>query len=133
MADLKRSFSCKCGPVQEPAVSVIVVDGVVQRASVVPDRQRSIIPTKSAGEFRTGAVLEQEPEEGPALGLGHSLKARRIDRIDVEGLVSALGMRAHNRVSHLAIGLGIAARDFDRTRAPNADGTVCAVRLAGVD
>src|SRR5579871_1549059 len=48
----------------EAALAVIVVDGVMHRAAVVPDGERTLGPAEAAGEFRRLAMLVEEVRSG---------------------------------------------------------------------
>ena len=58
-AALARLVAGQRHPVHDAAVAVIVVDRIVQRAAVVPERDRAGAPIEAAGELRPGLVLEQ--------------------------------------------------------------------------
>jgi hypothetical protein len=84
--------------VQEPAVSVIVVDGVVLGAAVVPERQRARMPAEPARELRAHLVSVEVMQERRALLLRHALESNRVGDVDVERAAARLGMQAHDRV-----------------------------------
>src|SRR6185437_7090245 len=98
----------------QPPAAVIVIDGVMQGAAVVPDRERALRPAEAAGEFRPLDMGEQEIEKRPALALAHILEAGGVNGIDEERLAPALGMQTDDGMGHLALGLGIVALDLDR-------------------
>src|SRR5262249_16873015 len=60
--------------VHQAALAIIVVDGVVHRAAVVPHREVALAPAQPAGEFRLDGVLVEELEQRPALGRRHALE-----------------------------------------------------------
>src|SRR5690348_1296577 len=68
--------------VHEPAGTIVIVDGVVHGAAIVPDRQVVGAPAQAAGELGPDRVSVEELEQRPALGLGHALEARGVDRVD---------------------------------------------------
>src|SRR6185436_15049480 len=53
---LARPVTGKRDPVHQAAVAVVVVDRIVLRAAVVPQRDRSGLPRKTAGELRPHLV-----------------------------------------------------------------------------
>src|SRR5262245_27792113 len=53
--------------VHDAAESVIVVDGIVLRAAVVPERERAGLPAIAAGELRLHLMAEQEIKQRRAL------------------------------------------------------------------
>src|SRR5262245_21781771 len=67
-----RPFALDGGAMHEAAGAVIVVDGVVHGAAVVPDRQVVGAPAQAAGELGPDGVIEEELEQRPALRLGHA-------------------------------------------------------------
>ena len=71
-------------------VAVVVVDRVVHRAAVVPERDRADPPLEPARELGPDRVLEQEPQQRPALVLGHVDEAQRVRDVDVERLAPGL-------------------------------------------
>ena len=75
------------------AEAVIVVDRIVQRAAIVPERQRADAPIEAAGKFRLGLVLKQEIEQRRTLGFGHILETHRVADIYVKRLSSGFRMR----------------------------------------
>src|SRR5262245_11155232 len=81
-----RALAGDGGAVEQTALAVIVVDRVVQRAAIVPDRQRALVPAEAAGELRANAVLVEEIEQRPALGLGHVGEAHGVDGVHEQRL-----------------------------------------------
>src|SRR2546421_9292813 len=66
-----RALARDSRAMHQAARAVVVVDGIVHGAAVVPDRERAGLPAEAAGEFRPGAVLVEEIEQRPALRLAH--------------------------------------------------------------
>src|SRR5947209_20275330 len=60
--------------VHDAAVAVIIVDRIVQRAAIVPQRDRADLPAKPAREFRPRHVAEQILEDRRAFFLAHILE-----------------------------------------------------------
>src|SRR6266581_8910478 len=79
-------------------MAVVVVDGIVLAAAVVPERERAGAPLEAAGEFRLHLVAEQELQQRRALFLGHAGKARGVRGVDIQRLAPGLRMRAHHGV-----------------------------------
>ena len=73
-----------------------IVDGNMQRATVVPYRDRAFLPAKAAGEFGACRVLQQKPKQWRALLGGHCGKALRIRFIDEQGFAAGFGVRTHD-------------------------------------
>ena len=91
---------------------VIVVDRIVLRAAIVPQRDRARLPAEAAGEFRARRMLgEQIVQQRRAFLRRHVLEAQRVPAIDVERLAAGLGMRAHHRMlgDILLLRVGLAA------------------------
>src|SRR5688572_28784457 len=79
-----RDVSGEREPVQEPAMTGVVVDGVVLRAPVVPEGERARAPAKPAGELRPRLVAEEIVEQGRAFLLGHAVEAHGVGDVHVE-------------------------------------------------
>ena len=73
---------------------LIVVDRVVLRAAVVPQRDRPRTPAEAAGEVRADLMAEEILEQRRALLLRHAVEGDRVRRIDVECLAARLRMHA---------------------------------------
>src|SRR5260370_28764759 len=69
--------------VHDAPVAVIIVDRIVLRAAIVPQRDRARLPTKAAGEFRARRSLEQINEDGRAFLLGHVPEAPRVTEVHI--------------------------------------------------
>src|SRR5262249_9194959 len=80
------------------ALAVVVVDRVVLRAAVVPDRERARHPAHAAGELVPGLVRLEEVDDRPALLLAHVAKAHGVAAAAVERLLARLGVRARDRM-----------------------------------
>src|SRR5690349_9418307 len=80
-----------------PALAVIVVEGVMPDAAIVPERQRAGAPAEAAGVGLTSRHLEEIVQQRLTLLLGPSRKAQREGRVDVKPLPPRLRMRAHHR------------------------------------
>jgi hypothetical protein len=76
--DLARRVSGQRHAVHHAAEAVIVVNRIVERATIVPERQRADAPIEAAGEFGLGLVLKQEIEQWRTFGLGHILETHRV-------------------------------------------------------
>jgi len=90
--------------VHEPPLAVIIVDGVVQDAAIVPERDRIGLPAEAAGEFGPHCVLSQILQERRAFLFRHVLETHGECRIDIERSAAGLDMSAHDRVLDLGIG-----------------------------
>src|SRR5688572_12207151 len=95
---LARPVAGERDPVHQPAVAVVVVDRVVLRAAVVPERDRSRLPCKAAGELRPHLVAEKELEQRRALLVRHPLEPGGVRDIYIECFATGLRMRSHNRM-----------------------------------
>src|SRR5678816_2757634 len=82
----------------ESAVSVIVIDRVVLRAAIVPERERAHAPAEAAGELGPDLMLEQIAEQWRALLLVHVLEPHRVRDVHIQRPASGLRMRAHYRM-----------------------------------
>jgi hypothetical protein len=69
--------------VHQATKPMIVVDRVMHRRAVIPERHCTRTPTEPAGEFRLNLVLEKEIQNGRAFLLGHAVEADRVGSIDV--------------------------------------------------
>src|SRR6185295_8831758 len=56
-------------------ITVVVVDRIVLRATIVPEGDRADLPVKPTGELRSRLLLEQIVEQRRAFRLGHILAA----------------------------------------------------------
>src|SRR3954462_13596551 len=81
-----------------PALAVIVVDRVVQRAAVVPHRERARLPADTAGEFGARDVRLQPIHQRTAFLFRHVAEADGVAAAHVERLLAGLGMRASGRM-----------------------------------
>src|SRR4029453_10517262 len=74
--------------------------GIAERdvlgAAVVPEGDRALLVAEAESEFRPVAVLEQEIEQGLALGLGHAFEAHGVGLVDEQHLAAGLGIGAHH-------------------------------------
>src|SRR5207247_8310221 len=75
---LARPVAGQRDPVHDAPVAVVVVDRVVLRAAVVPERNRADAPRKAAGKFRPDLLLEEKSQQRRALLLGHALEAHSV-------------------------------------------------------
>src|SRR5260221_14295228 len=117
----------------QATLSVIVIDGVVHGAAIVPEGERARPPSEAAGEFRPRRVGVEEIEDRRALLAGHAVEASGIDRVDEQCLAAGLGMNADRRMAALDIGLWIVAADRDRAAgAPILGNAGDAVNAAGM-
>src|SRR5215470_10792524 len=95
----------------DPALALVVVDGVVLDTAVIPERDRIRPPSEATGEFRPYRMLIEPAQQRRALLLGHVLKADREVAVDIEALASGLDMGAHDRMFDFAMRLfGVADR-----------------------
>src|SRR5207248_11078948 len=92
------------------ALAVIVVDRVVLRAAVVPDRERAGRPADPAGEFGPRLVRLKPFDQRAALVLAHVLEADGVAAADVQRLAAGLRMRARDGMLGLVLvgGVGVA-------------------------
>src|SRR5882762_2381924 len=93
-----RLVACKGDAMHHPPVPVIVVQGVVLRAAVVPERERAHAPAEPAGELGTHLVPIEELQQRRALLLGQVLEAHGVADVYVERLAPGLRMGANDRV-----------------------------------
>src|SRR5258706_3845335 len=95
---LDRPVAGEGDAVHHAAMAVVIVDRVVLRAAVVPERERARAPLDTAVEFRLRLVAKKELQERLALLLGHAVEAHGVGGVHVERLAAGLRMRAHDRV-----------------------------------
>src|SRR5438552_13089477 len=81
-----RGLRSDCETPHAPALAVIVVDRVVQRAAVIPDRERAGRPAHAAGEFRARLVRHQELDQRLAFLFRHVAKADGVGAADINRL-----------------------------------------------
>src|SRR5689334_17608278 len=79
-------------------MAVIVVDGVVLRASVVPERDRPRTPAEPAAELRPRLVTEEIIEQRRAFFLRHPVEPDGVGDVDVQRAPAGLGMPADHRM-----------------------------------
>src|SRR6516165_10792784 len=94
-------------PMHDPAESVVIVDGVVLGAAVVPEGEGARLPAETAGELGTDLMREQVIEKGLALLHGPALEMSGVSGVDLERPPARLGVRADHRVGsdeHLHLG-----------------------------
>src|SRR5256885_6737933 len=84
--------------VHDAALSMIVVDRIVQGGAIVPEGERARRPAEAAGEFRPHLMTEKEIEQRRALRLAHPLEASGVRNVDVERLAPGFRMRADDRM-----------------------------------
>lgn len=104
-----RPIARQGDPVHRAQLAVIVVDWVVQRAAIIPDRQRPRAPLKAAGELRPNLMIEQKPQQRRALLHRHVNKPQRMRHVDIKRLSPGLRMRPHHRMRRLVQRLCIVA------------------------
>lgn len=71
-------------PVQQPPSPVVVIGGVVPGGAIVPERQRTRLPTEPTGEFRRRGVAVEVVEQGGRFLCGPAVEAQGEARVDVE-------------------------------------------------
>ena len=64
-------------------IALVVVYREVQRAAVVPERERSRFPAQATDQFGPGLVFEQGGEQGRAPGFGPSVEVGSVAEVDV--------------------------------------------------
>src|ERR1700674_5553763 len=67
-----------------PPIAMIVVDGVMQRRAIVPDRELARLPSYAAAEFRLDAVIIGKIDEWLALFFRKTVEAYRVERAHIE-------------------------------------------------
>src|SRR5215467_13371869 len=72
--------------------TVIIVDGIVLRATIVPERERPGLPAEAAGEFRTCQVVEEIVEDWCTFRCSHVLEADGVTAVHVERLAPGFRM-----------------------------------------
>src|SRR4051794_19484399 len=77
---------------------VVVVDRIVLRAAVVPQRERADAPAEAAGELGLHLVAEQVLQERRALLFGHAVEADGMGDVDVKRFAPGLRMGTYHRV-----------------------------------
>ena len=83
-------------------LTVIVVERVVLRRAIVPDRQRAFGPAHPAGQILVRRVPINMLQQGLGVRRTPTLEAHRIDGIEIKRLPPAFRMRDHRRVHALA-------------------------------
>ena len=91
-------FSLDGDPISLPFVWPVVPDGVVEYATVVPNRYGIFGPPEAALEVDTLAVFEQEIQQCPPLLLWEIIDGLGEFTVDVQRRTSAVDMTADNRV-----------------------------------
>ena len=77
---------------------MIIIQRIVQRASIVPDRDVADTPAQPALEFGPNLVLEEKGEKTGAFLLGPALERGRVAGAEIKRFAAGFGMRAHNRM-----------------------------------
>src|SRR5215468_2231853 len=72
--------------------TVIIVDGIVLRATIVPERERPGLPAEAAGEFRTCQVVEEIVEDWCTFRCSHVLEADGVTAVHIERLAPGFRM-----------------------------------------
>src|SRR6516165_4761675 len=85
-------------PMHDPAESVVIVDGVVLGAAIVPEGEGARLPAETAGELGTDLMREQVFEKRLALLNCPALEMGGMGGVDVERLPARLGVRADHGV-----------------------------------
>jgi hypothetical protein len=85
----------------QAALAVIVIEGKMLGAQVIPERYGAGPPIEGAGEFGPGCVRIQIIQQGPALGLGHISKADGKAPINIEVFAARIRMGANHRMFDL--------------------------------
>src|SRR5260221_6029111 len=80
------------------ALSVVVVHCVVQRAAVVPHRERARLPADTAGELGARDVRLQPVDQRLAFLFRHVAEADGVAAAHIQRLLAGLRMRARRRV-----------------------------------
>ena len=78
---------------------MIVIDRIVYRAAIVPERKRADTPIEAAGEFRLSLVLKQKIKQRRTLDFGHILETHRVANIDVKRSLCASTVTPLRRVT----------------------------------
>src|ERR1700733_14416646 len=72
--------------------------GQMLGAAVVPESSRSVSPSKSAGELRPMAVLQQILQQRSALRFRPALEADGVGAVDEQQLAAGFRVRAYHRM-----------------------------------
>ncbi len=89
--------------VERAAKPVVVVDRVVERTTIIPQRDRTGFPPKATGELRLDLVLEEVAKKRPALFLGEAHETLRVRGVDVEGAPLGFGVDSDRGVDCLVV------------------------------
>ena len=82
----------------DPAMAIVVIQGIVLYAAIVPKRDRTRLPAEATRVFRPDGVLEEKLQQWAAFLDGHILEADREVPIDIEALPACLRVCADDRV-----------------------------------
>ena len=63
--------------------AMIVVDRIVLSTSIVPERNRILLPSETAGELRFDLVFEEVLQQRCTFLIGPTLKALGMSNIDI--------------------------------------------------
>src|SRR3954466_13163090 len=85
-------------PMHDPAMTIVIIQGIVLYAAIVPKRDGTRLPAEAARVFRPDGVLEEKLQQGTAFLDGHILEADREVPIDVQAFPACLRVGADNRV-----------------------------------
>ena len=86
-----------------PAITVVVIQGIVLYAAIVPKCDRTRVPAEATCVFWPDGMFEEKLQQGAAFLYGHVLEADREVSVDVEALPAGLRMRADDRVLGFAM------------------------------
>src|SRR3984893_15061720 len=101
---LMRAVAVDGDAMHDSLLAMVIVDGVVLDAAIVPERDRVRTPAESAGELRTRRVAIEVIEEGCALRFGHVRKANGECAVDKQRLAAGLRVGSNDRVLNLSLG-----------------------------
>ena len=95
---LNRAIPAELHPPHIPAIALVIVDGNMLKAAIIPKRDGARRPRKAAGEFRLCRVFEEILQKRLALFLRHPFEIMRRRDVNVERLSPGLRMRADDRM-----------------------------------
>lgn len=96
MVALNGPIAVDCNPAHMAAVPLVVIEGEVLHASIVPECHGSLCLPEAACDLFAGSVCEQITQEGQAVFTGHVFEFFSESNVDVKRLAAGFWMGTHN-------------------------------------
>lgn len=97
-SSLHRNIPCQRNPMHTPPKPMIIINGVMQHLPIIPQRQTPRPPLEPARKLRSRLPLMQKLQQGLTLSFRPALESLRVRDVEIQSLLTCLGMRANCRV-----------------------------------